>query len=205
MKRELLRAAAGMAVFVVLIGILVVRRQLSPPEPVMPVPDEYLGDVILPPRKAPAFDLMDRSGQRLTLTDLKNRVVVLGFAYTNCATICPLTFQSMLGVERALDDEKAKQVALVLITLDPILDSPERLEEATRYVGGHWYFLTEEQPILEEVWKAYRVFRERNQGVVDHTGLTYLIDRQGLMRVRYGGTTESKVLLNDIERLLEVG
>jgi protein SCO1/2 len=203
MKGELGRAAAGFGVFLLLMGILVVNRQLFPAQEKTAAPAEYLGDEIIPPRKAPDFDLIDRSGERLKLADFKDKLVVLSFAFTNCATICPLAFQTFLGVERELGEDRQQDVALIFITLDPDLDTPERLEEATLYVGGHWHFLTEEQPILEEVWSAYRVFREKKQGVVDHIGLTYLIDGQGLIRIRYGGTPQSSVILNDIAKLTE--
>ena len=113
-----------------------------------------------------------------------------------------MIFGSFLQVEHELKRREINGVVLAFITLDPDLDTPQRLQEATKYVGGHWHFLTEDEAKLERVWKNYRVFREKKKGVVDHSGITYLIDRRGLIRVRYGGTPQSKVLLNDIERML---
>jgi protein SCO1 len=200
-KRELGRAAAGAALFVLLITALVVKAQFFPAAAGAAVPAEYLGDELLPPRSAPAFDLIDRTGKRLQLDELRGGPVLLGFAFTNCATICPLIMSSFRTVERGLEERGIKDVALVFITLDPDLDTPERLQQATEYMGGHWHFLTEDQARLEKVWSAYRIFREKKKGVVEHTGVSYLIDSQGLMRVRYPGTPEANAMLNDIERL----
>ncbi|MEZ4270740.1 MAG: SCO family protein [Myxococcota bacterium] len=202
LRRELLRAGAGLGVFVLLMAAVVIGRQLGDNESSREVPQEYMGDEIVPPRIAPAFNLVDRTGKRLRREDLEGRIVLLGFAYTNCATICPLIFRSFLGVERQLAAKSLDNVALVFITLDPDLDTPERLQEATLYMGGHWNFLTEDESELKEVWKSYGVVREKNAGVVDHSGITYLIDTHGLLRVRYGGTPQPSVILNDIEKLI---
>jgi len=152
MRREIFRAVAAMGAFVALIGGLAMKRHFMPTSESASVPPEYLGDEIIPPRKAPLFDLVDRSGERLRLEDLKGRVVLLSFAFTNCATVCPLAFQGFLGVERQLEKSGIHDVVLVFITLDPDLDTPERLQEATLYVGGHWHFLTEEQPGVDAVF-----------------------------------------------------
>ncbi len=202
LKRELWRAGAGLGVFVLLMAAVVLGRRLGVNEDLSEVPLEYMGDEIVPPRIAPAFDLIDRSGKRLRREDLQGRIVLLSFAYTNCATICPLIFRSFLGVERQLEAKSLDNVTLVFITLDPDLDTPERLQDATVYLGGHWNFLTEDESKLEDVWKSYRVVREKNAGVVDHSGITYLIDKHGLLRVRYGGTPQVSVILNDIEKLI---
>jgi protein SCO1/2 len=200
-KRELSRAAAGAAVFVLLITALAVNAQWFPAGARAAVPAEYLGDELLPPRSAPAFDLIDRTGERLQLDSLRGGPVLLSFAFTNCATICPLIFSSFKGVEKGLEERGIEDVALVFITLDPDLDTPERLQQATEYVGGHWHFLSEDQPTLEKVWSAYNIYRKKAKGVVEHAGVTYLIDGKGLMRLRYAGTPLASAILNDIERL----
>jgi protein SCO1/2 len=201
LKRELSRAAIGLGVFVLLMGGVVLKRQFTARDDPGKDALSYMGDEIIPPRSAPEFDLVNRDGKRLRLRDLEGHTVLLGFAFTNCATICPLIFSSFLGVERKLAKQSIDDVKLVFITLDPDLDTPQRLQEATEYLGGHWSFLTEDESKLQEVWKSYRVVREKTAGVVDHSSITYLIDTKGLLRVRYGGTPQVNVILNDIEKL----
>jgi len=69
-------------------------------------------------------------------------------------------------------------------------------------MGGEWYFLTGPLSTCKEVWKAYRVHVEKEGVLVSHTALTYLIDRNGLMRVRYLGVPPAKVFIADIEKML---
>src|SRR5262245_7758127 len=50
--------------------------------------------------KAPELALVDQSGQPLTLTALRCKVVLLTFTYSACAEVCPLITAAMVTLQQ---------------------------------------------------------------------------------------------------------
>ena len=220
MKRELARAAIGVGVFLVLLAgvVLVGLRSRAPAgqqsgngasaaaaeeRSGFGEAGPFLGEQVIPPRLAPAFDLTDRSETRVQLQDFQGKWVLLSFAYTSCPDVCPIMFSHFLTVQEKLADHLENDLVLAFITVDPEADTPERLDKHVRSVGGKWHFLTGPLATMQEVWKGFRVRVEKEGVFVAHTSITYLIDRNGLIRVRFLGVPPAKVLIEDIEKVLE--
>lgn len=139
---------------------------------------------------APEFEGEGSNGQPFQVSDLRGKVVLLFFGYTFCPDICPTTLARMVQVYKQLGDQ-AQDVAVVLASLDPERDTPERLAE---YVTAfHPGFIGVHIPAerLEEVKKDYGVFAEKRVVdasesaagyLIDHTGWVYVIDPKGSLR-----------------------
>jgi protein SCO1 len=140
---------------------------------------------------APPFTLTSQDGKRVALTDLRGKVVALTFIYTECPDICPLLTQKMVEVQNALGADFGKKVDFVSISLDPEHDTPEVLKDYAQFWGAKpdgWSFLTGSPAAVRDVTRRYGVFFvKREDGSVDHTQLTTLIDADGQMRVQYLG------------------
>lgn len=99
--------------------------------------------------QVPDFSLVERSGRRLGLSDLSEKVWLVNFIYTHCQDTCPVQSAQM----RELQDEFSgeKNLRLVSITVDPGRDSPEVLSEyAGRFHADpqRWFFLTGERDAI---------------------------------------------------------
>lgn len=156
---------------------------------------------------APAFVLTTQDERRLSLGDLRGKVVVLTFIYTTCADTCPLLTAKMAGLQPRLGPDFARRVFFVSVTVDPERDTPGVLKgygaaHGARFDG--WAFLTGTPAEIREVAKRYGIFYKKTaRGDVDHTFLTSLIDARGLLRVQYLGVRfEPTELLNDVRSLL---
>jgi len=165
-------------------------------------------EVVDPPVPAPEFRLTDRSGQLLSLSDLRGKIVVLSFIYTHCPDACPLLAANYVQLQREFPDALDRgDLALVFITTDPERDTPERLQQYTQGMGGKWYFLTGSFAEVEKVWQAYGVHREVRERtkelVVYHSYKTFLIDRQGNIRIRHIGVWYPRDVIPDVRQLLE--
>jgi len=95
----------------------------------------------------PDFTFTERSGQKVTLADLKGKVWVAQFFYTHCTDICPLTVPQMglLHLEYLNDPDFHTAVRFVSITVDPERDTPDVLRKyADRFSADPdlWLFLT---------------------------------------------------------------
>lgn len=138
-------------------------------------------------RAAPALDLVDQLGGRVTLGDLRGRPVFLTFAFAHCETVCPLIVHDVLQARAALPDLKA---AVVVVTLDPWRDPPARLPSmaAAWDLGERDHVLSGTIADVERALDRWDVARGRDArtGEIVHVPATYLIDRDG--RIAYALT-----------------
>lgn len=90
----------------------------------------------------PPFTLVERSGRRVTLEELRGLVWVADFIYTECTESCPTQSLHFAALQQELAG--SADVRLVSITVDPAHDTPAVLRRyAERYAAGErWWFLT---------------------------------------------------------------
>ena len=140
---------------------------------------------------APPFTLTSQDGKSVALADLRGKVLAVTFIYTGCPDICPMVTQKMVDVQNALGAEFGAKIAFVSITLDPEHDTPAVLKDYAQSWGAKpngWMFLTGSLAAVRDVTRRYGVFfAKKEDGSVDHTQLTTLVDADGQMRVQYIG------------------
>jgi protein SCO1/2 len=140
---------------------------------------------------APDFALTSQDGGEVRLESLRGKVVAVTFIYTSCPDVCPMLTDKMARVQDELGADFGSKVAFLSISVDPEHDTPAVLKEYAEALGANlagWSFLTGEPAAIREVAHRYGVaVGKAADGQVDHTLLTTLIDRQGVMRVQYLG------------------
>ena len=157
---------------------------------------------------APNFTLTSQDGAAVSLASFRGKVVALTFIYTECPDICPLLTQKMAQVQDELGADFGKKIAFVSITLDPAHDTPEILKDYAQFWGAKpdgWSFLTGAPEAVRDVTRRYGVFfSKKEDGSVDHTQLTTLIDADGQMRVQYlGARFDPEELRRDLMSLVD--
>src|SRR5688572_32364661 len=94
---------------------------------------------------APDFALVDQSGARLALADLRGQVVVAAFLDSRCVDVCPRTAEDLRRVHRALG-ERAGAVAFVGLNVNAQANTVDDVRSATDAWGlqeiANWRFLT---------------------------------------------------------------
>lgn len=137
------------------------------------------------------FNLIDQEGKPFRFSSLRGKPVVATFVFTACPDVCPLFTAKFASIQRQLQEKKHNDYWLLTITTDPGKDTPATLKAyATQYHAdfSHWSFLTGPPAELGRVWKAFGVnVTKLVSGQIQHTGLTTLIDRNGIRRVNYWG------------------
>jgi len=156
---------------------------------------------------APDFRLTTQDGARLSLRDLRGKVVAVTFIYTSCADTCPLLTAKLVELQRDLGLEFGRRVFFVAITVDPERDTPAVLKHYSKTHGANlrgWAFLTGQPADIRKVATRYGVYaKKQDRGDVDHTFLTSIVDARGILRVQYVGVSfDSDEFLGDIEALL---
>ena len=176
------RRGAAAAVFLVVLALLAVPALTQAAGGSKPLP------VIGP---APPFALTSQDGAPVSLASLRGKVVAVTFIYTGCPDICPLLTQKMVDVQEALGADFGAKVAFVSNSLDPEHDTPEVLKDYAQFWGAKpegWSFLTGSLETVRDVTRRYGVFfAKKEDGSVEHSQLTTLVDADGQMRVQYLG------------------
>ena len=71
---------------------------------------------------APDFQLTDQSGNNVSLSNLRGKIVVLSFLYTRCQDVCPLIAFKMSQAYSELGND-AQQIKFVVISVSPEEDN----------------------------------------------------------------------------------
>jgi protein SCO1/2 len=141
---------------------------------------------------APEFTLTSQDNAQVALADLRGKVVAVTFIYTFCVDTCPVLTPMMSFIQDQLGADFGAKIAFVSITVDPERDTPKVLKEYAQAFGANlagWSFLTGPSDAIRDVARRYGVFASKStDGNVDHTFLTSIVDRRGILRVQYLGT-----------------
>jgi protein SCO1/2 len=147
------------------------------------------------------FALVEKSGSKITLDDLKGGPWVANFMFTNCQGQCPVMSLQMSGLQNSLP----AGMKLVSFSVDPDKDSPEvLLNYAKRYnaESGRWLFLTGSKDTVNGVLTSFHFNKVDNPN--SHSVRFALVDSQGRIRGYYNSLDESalKKLVGDARLLV---
>jgi protein SCO1 len=137
---------------------------------------------------APDFQLTDQSGSQVSLSDFREKVMVLTFMDSKCTDTCPLTAAHFREVYRQLSQSEAKQVVFLGVNVNVEESDVSDVLETTHAWRldkiPSWHFLTGKPEVLEPVWKDYGVSATHNPDghSMMHTPGTFLIDPLGQKR-----------------------
>jgi len=132
--------------------------------------------------------LADSGGREITWSDLRGKPRVVTMFYTSCRYVCPLVVDSLRAVERGLTAKQRAQVGFVLISMDPVRDTPEVLAGVMRerHLDPAGWLLLEPRP--EDVRGIAGVlgirYRALSDGEFNHTTSLILLDSSGRVTAR---------------------
>lgn len=158
---------------------------------------------------APEIALTRGNGNSFRLSELRGNIVLLFFGYTSCPDVCPTTMAQMKSALEKVGEDKAQQVKVVFVTVDPQRDTPERVQEYVNHFNSEFIGLSGTESELQKAWNGYGVFRQIVEGtsaagyLVDHTARVTLIDQDGNLRVSYGFETPVDDIVHDLKLLLK--
>jgi protein SCO1 len=154
-----------------------------------------------------SLELVDHTGRPRTLEDFRGKVVVVFFGFTQCPDICPTTMLTMANVRKRLG-AKGADVQVLFVTLDPERDSPEVLAQYVPAFDPTFIGLRGDAEATARAAREFKVFYERVAGrqggayTIDHTAASYVIDRQGQLRLYVRHSQGEDDVEADLRRLL---
>jgi len=145
------------------------------------------GFAMQPPKPAADFTLTAHTGKRVSLHDFRGKLVLLYFGYTFCPSVCPTTLANVAQVLHQLG-AKANQVQLLMISVDPERDTPDRLAAYVPHFHPSFIGLTGSIADITAVAPHFGIYYEKEEGtaatggMVSHSATLMVIDPQGVMR-----------------------
>lgn len=170
-------------------------------------PHEFIGTVLSNPDTAPSFTLTADTGQPAGIESYRGQVVLIYFGYTFCPDICPASLAELADAMEELG-EKDQDVQVIMISVDPVRDTPDVLGEYLDYFDPDFVGLTGTEAEIAAVAEQYNVFYEANEGtpatgyLVDHWAGVMLIDREGRLAELFSYGTTGAQIAADIEEWL---
>lgn len=143
----------------------------------------------------PDLDLIDQSGRSVNRGTFKGKVSVISFIFTSCAGFCPLLIGKLKKIEAKIGTNP--NVQLVAITVDPEVDTPERLLQFGKDQGvtfsDRWIFVTgTKERILGLVRDTFssevKRLPDENLRKFAHSEHFYILDQELRLRSILNGT-----------------
>ena len=130
------------------------------------------------------FALVDHTGRLRSDTEFRGKLMLIYFGYTYCPDVCPT---DLVAIAQAIDSLGAAGAAIqpIFITVDPERDTAARLAEYVSAFHPRLIGLTGAPEQIREVALSYKAYYAKVADVrgadyaVDHTGVIYLIGRDG--------------------------
>lgn len=170
-------------------------------------PHTFHGTVIQSPDPSYNFTLTSVNGD-VSPSDYRGKIVLIYFGYTFCPDICPATLAS---VAQALRDmgTKAEDVQLIMVSLDPGRDTPEKLAEYVAHFHPSFIGITGTQAQLDEVASLYGIYYQKTQGsdasgyLIDHTATLLVLDREGYLKLVFPFGVTPQEIADDLKYMLK--
>jgi protein SCO1/2 len=144
----------------------------------------------------PNFAMIDQHGEFLQIRQLQGKPFVLNFIFTRCTipTMCPASSIRMADMQDAAREEGLNGLQFVSITFDPAFDSPGILNQ---YADGYgmesknFHLLTMNQTVVDDLLRQFGILTMEEDGTINHTMATLLVDTNGRVAYRKEGATWS--------------
>ncbi len=152
------------------------------------------------------FQLTDQSGEAITEKSLQGRPTLIFFGFTHCPDVCPTSLFEISEVLRAMGKD-ADRVNAYFVSVDPERDNNTAMKDYLSSFDPHLKGLTGDPAAVAKVLSAYRVYAKKvplkdGDYTMDHTALTYLMDRDGKFVAPFNLNRKPEEAAADLARYL---
>jgi protein SCO1/2 len=146
-------------------------------------------------------------GDVVSFSDLEGDVLVVVMIYTSCPTACPRLVADMKQIESSVAQRVDSGVKYVLVSIDPEVDTPERMLEFSKEQGmdgDQWLFMQGTKSSVQEFANVLAVKYARISPTdFSHSNIISVFDKGGVMRLQVEGLGVDYSPL--IDQVIELG
>lgn len=154
--------------------------------------------------RPPSGGLVDHFGRPFDRSRLSGRWTLLTFGFTQCSSTCPT---SMMVARELLETlAPPARPTVVLVTLDPLSDTPQRLRDYLRAFDERLVGVTGDPSAIERAVEAFRVgVRRPENAPLEHSAVWYLLGPDGRVAKTFGYSTPLARLAADVLAIQKQG
>jgi len=185
---------------------LLLARLLSPSR--VELPQTERASVLPAPRALPPLDLLDQDGKPLAPKFFDGHWTLVFFGFTQCPDICPTTLATLAQVARLLEDLPAEaQPRVLLVSVDPERDTPERLAPYVRFFNPGFLGATGSREATAAVASAFgvpyaKVDLPDGGYTLDHGSGVFVVGPSGGLQAYLSAPHEATTIANDYRRIV---
>ena len=136
-----------------------------------------------------------QDNEKIELKELRGDVLVMVMIYTSCQTACPRLAADMRNIEKQIPENKKDDVTLVLVSIDPKTDTPERLAafaKENKMDSDQWVFLRGSEEDTREFAAVLAVNYKRISPLdFSHSNIISVFDQGGELAHQQEGLSVS--------------
>lgn len=133
----------------------------------------------------------NEEGKAIQLADLKGKTLVVVMIYTTCKAACPRLVADMRHIEAQIPDEKIKNIQFIMVSIDPEIDTPEKLKSfaiENFMDDAHWTFLQGTESGVREFANVLSVkYKEISPIDFSHSNIISVFNAQGELKHQQEG------------------
>jgi len=132
-----------------------------------------------------------QNNQQIELKDLKGNILVMVMIYTSCQIACPRLVADMKSIESQINKNIKDQVKLILVSIDPERDTPQRLKEfaiENEMDGDQWLFLQGTEKSVRDFANVLAVkYKQISPIDFSHSNIISVFDQLGTLQYQQEG------------------
>jgi protein SCO1/2 len=161
------------------------------------------GKALVIGQAVPDFTLIDQKRRKVSLSQLRGKVVVANFIYTTCAlpNFCLRLANNLAVLQTRFAKQLGRDLVLLTISFDPVHDTPEVMAKYASQWDANpdtWRFLTGPPADVERACRLFGVHAFSNEGLLDHSLHTVIINRDGVLVANIEGNQFTATQLGDV-------
>ncbi len=165
-----------------------------------------------------SYNLLNQDSNKVQFPKIiEGKIAVVGYIFSNCVDVCPLTTNNMRLIQEKLNRENISNIDFVSISFDPDVDKPSVLKSFAKVRElnlENWHFLTSSKETIDSLMDNVGMVIIKSDSTIYENGLkTYyyihtdriqLIDQNGILRRNYiGSKINIDEIVNDIKILAD--
>ncbi|KQW42418.1 MULTISPECIES: SCO family protein [unclassified Roseateles] len=135
-----------------------------------------------------AATLTDQRGQPVQLDAARGQPVLVSMFYTSCQFVCPMLIDAARDTQAALPEAERRRVKVLLISFDPVRDTPAKLAAMARERGldaSQWTLARTDPATARKIAALLKFqYRALPDGEFNHSAELILLDGEGRIAAR---------------------
>lgn len=147
----------------------------------------------------------DQNGKTFQWKDTQGKVLLVSMVYTSCQQTCPLIMSEMSALQKALPAALQDKVEVLLFSMDPKRDTPERLKAYAqeRKLNPNWRLLNGAEDDVQELGAVLGFrYKKMETGDFAHSNIFTVVDQKGQMQHQqlelFKGRTETVAVMQNL-------